>query len=78
MSSSNAGPPAAGWYPDPQQPGQQRYWDGNAWTEHRAPSAPSEQSGSAAGPAVAGPVKARPGKGCFFALVIAWGCSSSP
>jgi uncharacterized RDD family membrane protein YckC len=23
----------AGWYPDPQNPGQQRYWDGTAWTE---------------------------------------------
>lgn len=21
----------AGWYPDPQNPGQQRYWDGTAW-----------------------------------------------
>ena len=29
--------PAAGWYPDPEQPGQQRYWDGLEWTEHRAP-----------------------------------------
>jgi hypothetical protein len=27
----------AGWYPDPQAAGQQRYWDGNAWTEHQAP-----------------------------------------
>jgi uncharacterized RDD family membrane protein YckC len=22
----------AGWYDDPNQPGQQQYWDGNAWT----------------------------------------------
>ncbi len=29
----------AGWYDDPEQPGQQRYWDGNAWTEQRAPGA---------------------------------------
>ena len=28
-------PPAA-WYPDPERPGQQRYWDGSAWTDHRA------------------------------------------
>lgn len=26
--------PPAGWYPDTQQPGQQRYWDGQRWTEH--------------------------------------------
>lgn len=27
----------AGWYPDAVQPGQQRYWDGQQWTEHVAP-----------------------------------------
>ena len=27
----------AGWFPDPQDPTQQRYWDGAEWTEHRAP-----------------------------------------
>lgn len=26
--------PPAGWYPDTQQPGKQRYWDGLRWTEH--------------------------------------------
>jgi hypothetical protein len=29
----------AGWYPDSQNPGQQRYWDGTQWTEHFAPIA---------------------------------------
>ena len=27
----------AGWYDDPEDPTQQRYWDGSAWTEHRRP-----------------------------------------
>jgi hypothetical protein len=31
----------AGWYNDPEQPGQNRYWDGTQWTEHRAPKVPS-------------------------------------
>jgi hypothetical protein len=29
--------PAPGWYPDPNGQGQ-RYWDGNAWSDHTAPS----------------------------------------
>jgi hypothetical protein len=29
----------AGWYPDPDGAGGQRYWDGSAWTEHRSPGA---------------------------------------
>lgn len=28
---------AAGWYQDPSSPGQQRYWDGSAWTSHTSP-----------------------------------------
>ncbi len=28
----------ANWYPDPQDPTLQRYWDGTAWTEHVAPA----------------------------------------
>jgi uncharacterized RDD family membrane protein YckC len=32
----------AGWYPDPEQPGQQRYWDGTSWTENRAPIVPAD------------------------------------
>ncbi|HEX5017660.1 MAG TPA: DUF4352 domain-containing protein [Actinomycetes bacterium] len=28
----------AGWYDDPEQPGQMRYWDGAAWTDQRQPA----------------------------------------
>lgn len=31
----------ANWYPDPQVPGQMRYWDGAQWTAHVAPAQPS-------------------------------------
>jgi uncharacterized Tic20 family protein len=47
MSESAAPPP--GWYPDPQNPGGQRWWDGSAWTAHVA-----EPSGATA-PAVGTP-----------------------
>jgi hypothetical protein len=29
--------PAPGWYPDPRSPSQQRYWDGQGWTNSTAP-----------------------------------------
>jgi hypothetical protein len=38
----------AGWYPDTQTPGQQRYWDGSQWTEHTAPGAGLAQPGQVA------------------------------
>jgi len=44
----------AGWYPDPQNPGQQRYWDGSAWGA-AAPAAPSTPPAPAAAP-VTGPI----------------------
>lgn len=31
-------PSNAGWYPDPEQVHTVRYWDGDAWTEQRAPA----------------------------------------
>jgi hypothetical protein len=36
-SGSGGGTPSPGWYPDPQVGGQQRWWDGTAWTDHTAP-----------------------------------------
>lgn len=43
--------PVAGWYPDPEHPGQQRYWDGVAWTDARQPdvTAPPPPPGGGAG-----------------------------
>jgi hypothetical protein len=45
MSASNGETGPAGWYPEPGRPGTQRYWDGNEWTEHRAPIASAKQPG---------------------------------
>jgi uncharacterized protein (AIM24 family) len=43
----------ANWYPDPNQPGTLRYWDGTAWTEHTAPDpAAAGAAGPQAGAAV--------------------------
>ncbi len=40
--------PQAGWYPDPNDASQQRYWDGNAWTEHTAAATPQAPAASSA------------------------------
>ncbi len=32
----------AGWYADPVLPGQQRYWDGSAWTRRTQVTVPAE------------------------------------
>ncbi|MEM9894628.1 MAG: DUF2510 domain-containing protein, partial [Actinomycetota bacterium] len=34
---SNAGGPAAGWYPDSSNPGMERWWDGQAWSQQTRP-----------------------------------------
>ena len=43
--------PPADWYTDPDDESQYRYWDGSAWTEHRAPrhADPDEDPDDAAG-----------------------------
>ena len=36
--------PPANWYPDPNVPGQQRYWDGTQWTSHHMPVPPPDSA----------------------------------
>jgi hypothetical protein len=45
-SGSTAPAAAAGWYPDPEQAESLRYWDGERWTEQRAPAAPVDPTSS--------------------------------
>ena len=33
----------AGWYPDPEGANQERYWDGDSWTEYYAPIVPTDE-----------------------------------
>jgi colicin import membrane protein len=46
MTSDGRGA-APGWYPTPD--GQQRYWDGQRWTDHFAPTADGSAAGSSPG-----------------------------
>ena len=49
--------PRAGWYADPNGPGDWRWWDGQAWTHHvQAPALPP----TAPAPAAPRPAEARP------------------
>ena len=41
--------PAAGWYPDPSTPEQQRWWDGVSWAQVTRPASPSQGAGTAPG-----------------------------
>jgi hypothetical protein len=43
--------PPPGWHDDPNDPSSLRYWDGTAWTDHRAPKPAAPPSGGALPPA---------------------------
>lgn len=49
MEAAVSDTPPAGWYPDPQDNTRQRYWDGNAWTEHTAEGSPQGQAAATTG-----------------------------
>ena len=56
MSDTPASPSTpAGWYPDPEHPGHQRYWSGTDWTEHRSTvsTVVVQHAGAANGAAIA-------------------------
>ena len=44
--------PQAGWYDDPEDPSQYRYWDGTAWSFHRSPKPTASATTTPAQPVV--------------------------
>ena len=58
MSEQTPGTPA-GWYPDPENPGQQRYWNGSEWAAPTAPPPPAAPTPPPP-PAPAAPAAATP------------------
>ncbi|MDE0802586.1 MAG: DUF2510 domain-containing protein [Acidimicrobiales bacterium] len=65
--STPPGATPAGWYPDTNQPGTLRYWDGAAWTQHThrsnapSPAVPATPTAAAAAPVPSGYQVYQPG-----------------
>ena len=55
----DGGSPAPGWYPDPENPGNRRWWDGIAWSTFSEPLG----GGSSTSPASGASVAPTPGPG---------------
>jgi hypothetical protein len=69
---------APGWYPDPSDPSRQRYFHGNAWTEHYAPFAsPTPGIGQPAKPGMSRGMKIGLGVGAAVLALIALGSFGS-
>ena len=47
--------PPSGWLPDPEAPGQLRYWDGDEWTSETEPASPATPQASPSPPGMADP-----------------------
>ncbi|HEX7168085.1 MAG TPA: DUF2510 domain-containing protein [Acidimicrobiales bacterium] len=62
--------PAAAWYPDPTNPSQVRYWDGNAWTDNVAAAAgPSAAPPSAPAPPQWAPPRSAGPHGAYLGAI---------
>jgi uncharacterized RDD family membrane protein YckC len=55
-----ANPQSSGWYDDPENPQQLRYFDGVVWTRHTTPRSTRPSAGYAAGPAAQSPAPQSP------------------
>lgn len=69
MTESRAEVGGAGWYPDPTMSATQRYWDGQAWTEHVTPLGPGDQS-QVSTSAVSEAVASGVAKGAFLVISV--------
>ena len=63
MSSSPGPLPPMGWYPDPAGSGEERYWDGSAWTANLRPVSPPPMTAPTFPDAARPAVPAGPGPG---------------
>lgn len=60
MSDNANGLPPANWYPDPRDPTQQRYWDGQSWTVQTRPVEAQAPQPTAVDPTPAAAASAEP------------------